>query len=418
MKLLYNIVVGLYVLMIRGGFLFKHKKARLWINGRKNWKQNLQQKIIDGEKWIWFHCSSLGEFEDGRELIDKVKLESPSLKILLTFFSPSGYEIRKNYSHADCVMYLPADFPKNAKTFLDILKPKVIFFIHSEIWFNYISEIHKIKIPLYLASIAISSESKFLKWPGRLMYRKAFSYFDYIFCHDEKTKFFLSEHFNVTKISITGNMRFDRVFREAENEKHFPEIKNFSDNKFCIIAGSTLAKDEKIILESLGSLADLPFKLIMVPHDPDEEKLKKLQNENTEMIAYSNIAELKPSHKILWIDCVGILASLYRYADVAIIGGGFNSIGIHNILEPAVYGVPVAFGPNHRNYTEALEMLDIGYASIFMNTEDLTTWLRNAYQERENNHKNQKIKSYIEQNTGATEMILLEMRETLNKIIQ
>jgi len=417
MNLLYNIVVGLYVLMIRGGFLFKHNKAHLWVNGRKNWEQNLQQKIKDDEKWIWFHCSSLGEFEDGRELIEKVKLEFPSFKILLTFFSPSGYEIRKKYSHADYVMYLPADFPKNAKTFLTILKPKAVFFIRSEIWFNYISEIHKRKIPLYLASLAISAESKFLKWPGRLIYKKAFSYFNHIFCQDAKTKKFLSEHFNVSEISVTGNMRFDRVYREAEKAKHFPEIENFIDSDFCIIAGSTLSKDEKIILESVQRLNDLHFKLILVPHDPDKEKLKKLQNENAEMIAYSNIAELKPSHKILWVDCVGILASLYRYADVAIIGGGFNSIGIHNILEPAVYGVPVAFGPNHRNYKEALEMLEKGYATIFKSTNELTAALQKAYKEKDT-YKRQKIKSYIEQNTGATEMIIFEMREALNKIIQ
>lgn len=417
MNLLYNIVVGLYVLMIHGGYPFKHK-ARLWVIGRKNWKQNLRQKIKDGDQWIWFHCSSLGEFEDGRELIEKVKLEFPSLKILLTFFSPSGYEIRKNYSHADCVMYLPADFPKNAKVFLDILKPKAVFFIRSEIWFNYISEIHKRNIPLYLASVAISSESKFLKWPGRLIYKKAFSYFNHIYCQDEKTKNILSEHFNVSEISITGNMRFDRVYREAEKTKHFAEIENFVDNKFCIIAGSTLAKDEKIILKSLESLIDLPFKLIMVPHDPDTQKLKMIASANAEMVVYSNIAELRPTHKILWIDCVGILASLYRYANIAIIGGGFNSIGIHNILEPAVYGVPVAFGPNHRNYNEALEMLNKGYATIFKNANELAAILLKEFKERENNNRKQKIKSYIEQNTGATEMIIFEMRDTLNKIIQ
>jgi len=417
MKFLYNIVVGLYVFVIHGGFLFRHKKALLWVNGRKNWEQHLQQKTKAEKNWIWFHCSSLGEFEDGRELIEKVKFEFPSFKILLTFFSPSGYEVRKNYSHADCVMYLPADFPKNAKTFLDIVKPKAVFFIRAEIWFNYISEIHQRIIPLYLASIAISGESKFLKWPGRLIYKKAFLYFDNIFCQNEITKKLLSVHFNVSKICVAGNMRFDRVFRESIIVNDFPEIENFIDNKFCIIAGSTLAKDEKIIFKSLKSLNDLPFKLIMVPHDPDKEKLKKLQEENAEMINFSNIDELKSSHNILWIDCVGILAGLYRYADVAIIGGGFNSIGIHNILEPAVYGIPVAFGPNHRNYSEALEMIKKEFATIFTNTDDLNAILRKAYKERENIIRKQEIKSYIQQNTGATEKIMIELREELLKTI-
>ena len=330
------------------------------------WKTNgiLREKIDRNAKYIWFHASSLGEFEQGRPLIEKIKAEHPEYKILLTFFSPSGYEVRKNYGGADVVCYLPFDTPYRVKKFLDLSKPVMAIFIKYEFWDNYLSELKRRNIPVYIVSAIFRKEQLFFKWYGG-MYRKVLSYFTHIFVQDDASRELLSKY-GVTNVSVFGDTRFDRVQDVYKNTKQVPMVdlfvnNNRSDNQLTMVAGSSWQQDEEVYLNYFNEHPEL--KLIIAPHEIHKDHLMHIESMlKRPSIRLSEATEKDIKGKsCLIVDSFGLLSSIYRYGDLAYIGGGFGA-GIHNVLEAAVYGMPVIFGPKYQKFKEARDLLQVGGA--------------------------------------------------------
>ena len=360
---MYSLIIHLYAFFIELISPF-HKKARLMRLGQ--WKTNgiLREKIDRNAKYIWFHASSLGEFEQGRPLIEKIKAEHPECKILLTFFSPSGYEVRKNYGGADVVCYLPFDTPYRVKKFLDLSKPVMAIFIKYEFWDNYLSELKRRNIPVYIVSAIFRKEQLFFKWYGG-MYRKVLSYFTHIFVQDDASRELLSKY-GVTNVSVFGDTRFDRVQDVYKNTKQVPMVdlfvnNNRSDNQLTMVAGSSWQQDEEVYLNYFNEHPEL--KLIIAPHEIHKDHLMHIESMlKRPSIRLSEATEKDIKGKsCLIVDSFGLLSSIYRYGDLAYIGGGFGA-GIHNVLEAAVYGIPVIFGPKYQKFKEARDLLQVGGA--------------------------------------------------------
>ncbi len=360
---MYSLIIHLYAFFIELISPF-HKKARLMRLGQ--WKTNgiLREKIDRNAKYIWFHASSLGEFEQGRPLIEKIKAEHPEYKILLTFFSPSGYEVRKNYGGADVVCYLPFDTPYRVKKFLDLSKPVMAIFIKYEFWDNYLSELKRRNIPVYIVSAIFRKEQLFFKWYGG-MYRKVLSYFTHIFVQDDSSRELLSKY-GVTNVSVFGDTRFDRVQDVYKNTKQVPMVdlfvnNNRSDNQLTMVAGSSWQQDEEVYLNYFNEHPEL--KLIIAPHEIHKDHLMHIESMlKRPSIRLSEATEKDIKGKsCLIVDSFGLLSSIYRYGDLAYIGGGFGA-GIHNVLEAAVYGIPVIFGPKYQKFKEARDLLQVGGA--------------------------------------------------------
>ena len=357
---MYSLIIHLYAFFIELISPF-HKKARLMRLGQ--WKTNgiLREKIDQNAKYIWFHASSLGEFEQGRPLIEKIKAEHPEYKILLTFFSPSGYEVRKNYGGADVVCYLPFDTPYRVKKFLDLSKPVMAIFIKYEFWDNYLSELKRRNIPVYIVSAIFRKEQLFFKWYGG-MYRKVLSYFTHIFVQDDASRELLSKY-GVTNVSVFGDTRFDRVQDVYKNTKQVPMVELFvnnnrSDNQLTMVAGSSWQQDEEVYLNYFNEHPEL--KLIIAPHEIHKDHLMHIESMlKRPSIRLSEATEKDIKGKsCLIVDSFGLLSSIYRYGDLAYIGGGFGA-GIHNVLEAAVYGIPVIFGPKYQKFKEARDLLQV-----------------------------------------------------------
>jgi 3-deoxy-D-manno-octulosonic-acid transferase len=401
MHALYNLIISAYGVAIHLTALFL-PKARLWVAGQKNWEQNLSSRVSSKEKWIWFHCSSLGEFEDCHEVLNEIKNRYQSHKFLLTFSSPSGYEVQKNTKVCDIIMYLPLDTPKNSALFLETLKPEIVFFSRSDLWYNYLDQIRERRIPAFLVSLYLFKKSGFLKWPVRGFYRKCFESFTHIFCQTESTRLILFKEFGVSSSSVTGNARIDRISQAAATAPSIPHIEKFVKNCFSIVVGSSEPKDEKIIFETYEKLRGLNLKWIIVPHEFETSNFDKmLRKYPGRIIRYSDIHSLKASQDLLFIDFVGSLKHLYKHASFSVVGGGFRKAGIHNIIEPAQYGVKVAFGPNHRSYTEALDLIELGAAETFRTSAELQKIILRQLGSQEANSLKSEIVNYVERNRGA-----------------
>lgn len=385
-----------------------HPKAKLWSDGRKNWAQKLRENIDGQSEWIWFHCSSMGEFEDGRVLLEMIKKNHPDYKILLSFYSPSGFEARKNYEYADYVCYLASDTKANAKKWLDILQPKMAIFLRHELWYHFQTCLENRKIPSFLLSVRINQGSSFLKPFAKKLYQKIFHTFDHIFSENQRSTELLQVKFGLKSISTIGNTRIDRVLEVAQTRSNFPRIEEFIDDQFCVIAGSSLEKDEQLTLAAYLNMNPNKIKWMIVPHEIEENKITKIVNQYpNKMIRWSAIENDQnqlldlAKFQILWIDCVGILASLYQYSHLAFIGGGFDKIGIHSILEPGAFAQPIVFGPNHRNYIEALEMIEDGNAIIIQDEGMLTEQIQRAFVDWQKG--NQSIENrYLKKGAGAS----------------
>ncbi|MDA3779752.1 MAG: 3-deoxy-D-manno-octulosonic acid transferase, partial [Bacteroidales bacterium] len=355
MHYIYNFSIRVYFFLIKIASLFNNK-AKLFVDGRKNLFNNLN-KIDSKNKLAWFHCASLGEFEQGRPLIEKLKKEHPEYKILLTFFSPSGFEIRKNYRMADYIFYLPVDTPKNAKKFVDLVKPDIVFFIKYEFWFNFLKEIKKNNIPLYVVSAIFRNKQSFFKWYGK-RYRKELAAISHFFVQDDESKRLLAK-ININNVTVTGDTRFDRVYEISKQSKELPIINNFKNDTQVFIAGSTWKPDEEIITSYINKNHN-KIKFIIAPHEIDETNIRRIENsiaDNIPVVRYSNANEKDLSSvRVLIVDNIGLLSSIYKYANIAYIGGGFGK-GIHNILEAACYSIPVIFGSNYYKFNEAVELV-------------------------------------------------------------
>ena len=402
MNVFYNLAIYLYGFFIHCASFF-NEKAALWVKGRKDWEAKLKSVLQGSNAVIWFHCASLGEFEQGRPLIEKIKLKYPNCKILLTFFSPSGYEIRKNYSGADVVFYLPLDTVYNARTFIDIVKPERVFFVKYEFWFNYLRELKNRNIPTYLISAIFRREQHFFSSIGKWS-RQGLDTYKHIFVQDENSLSLLNE-FGYNNVIVAGDTRFDRVNKLVAKAKKYDLIQVFKGEIPLVLAGSTWQADEDI----LASLSLTNFKLIIAPHEISESNLgslmQKFSKYNPVRYSEANDASLKNA-RVLIIDNIGILSSLYGYASIAYIGGGFGK-GIHNVLEAAAYGMPVLFGPNYQKFQEAVELIQLKAAYSVNSTEELkeklNLFLNDSVLLKETSLVSKK---YVEQKTGATDIIL------------
>ena len=411
----YNLVVFIYWSSIHIASLF-HAKAKLWVRGRKNIferiENTLKEKKIDkNSNIIWFHCASLGEFEQGRPVIEKLKAENKELKIVLTFFSPSGYEIRKDYEYADAVFYMPIDFPGNAKKFISIVKPSTAVFVKYEFWLNYTTELKKQNIPTYLISAVFRKNQHFFKSYGKLFLNSLFGY-KKIFLQDENSFALLKEQ-GLTNIEIAGDTRFDRVMQITKNKTPLPAIEIFCGNSPVIIAGSTWPKDEEILLETYKKLKQKTsgLKLIIVPHEVDEAAINKtekliLHTDSTLFFARYTSKQNFERHDILIVDTIGLLSQLYRYGLAAYVGGGFTD-GIHSILEVMAHGVPVSFGPDNHKFVEAREAIQLEIGKVVHNEAEFFAFFSEMIS-NDTKRKNisEKINDYMHAKIGATEKII------------
>ncbi len=399
MLLIYNIGISLYFCAIYFASFF-NRKAKLWLTGRNN---VVYKKF---EKSLWFHFASLGEFEQGRPLLEHVRKKQPETKIVVTFFSPSGYEIRKNTPLADAVYYLPLDIAANASEFIEAINPEAAIFTKYEYWYHYFNELHKREIPLYVISGIFRPDQVFFKWYGGL-HRRMLGFVTYFFVQDSASKELL-QTLGVTNVEVSGDTRFDRVWANAQQPKELHVINQFKNGHKLFIAGSTWPDDEALVVTLVKDYAD--WKFIFAPHEIDEDKIEKLTGllPLNSVIRYSQIETNQISlnnYQTLIIDNIGMLSSLYQYADVAFIGGGFG-VGIHNTLEAAAFGLPVIFGPKYDKFKEAKDLISIkgGYsindepelkATVAYITEDIQRY----------NETCQIVKDYVKQNTGATQTI-------------
>jgi 3-deoxy-D-manno-octulosonic-acid transferase len=403
----YNFLLRIYYSIILL-LSIKKIKAKNWLIGRKNWQNMLIKVRKENEDWIWFHCSSLGEYEDCSEIFIQLKNENPLKKTILTVFSPSAFDVLKHTNQFNHIAYLPLDTKRNAKKFIDIIRPCFAVFGRSELWYNYLNETKTRKVPLFLISLKINEKSSFVKWPFNYFYKKCFSCFNHIYCQNEKTKTILNKKFNFNYTTVTGNTRFERIYRQSLLNISFPEIEKFVSNSFVIIFGSALTIEEKSFLEIYKLPEFSSIKWIIVPHEIQQSRVIKLANTN--FIKLTEIKKIKNSQKVLIIDSVGKLKHIYKYANFAIIGGGFNKIGIHNIIEPAIFGIKSAFGPNHKNYDEALDLMKLGGAITYQDTNQLIDLVRKEITKTKNENLENKIKAYVKENTCDSSVIVKLIR--------
>jgi len=404
MVFLYNLGIRIYQLLIAIASLFNHK-AQLWRNGRKGWKTRLKASIGETKGIVWFHCSSLGEFEQGRPVIEALREKHPDFKILLTFFSPSGYEIRKNYSGADYIFYLPIDTWFNAKTFIEIVNPTAAIFIKYEFWYHYLNQLKKNGIPTYVISAIFRPEQAFFK-PYGGWYRKFLLNFEHLFVQNENSKELLAS-IGVKNVTVAGDTRYDRVIANAQHAKSIPVIEQFAKNSKVLVAGSTWPKDEEIIIEFFKT-NPLGLKLIIAPHEIHEQNIEKfIEKIGQRSIRYTQTNGIDPSEaNVLVIDTIGILSSVYQYGTIAYIGGGFG-VGIHNTLEAAVFGIPVLFGPNYQRFQEAHELIGIGVSKSIGNSDEFSAAMDSFLKSDENLDNARKLsQSFFNSKVGATETII------------
>lgn len=427
MSILYNIAICISPFFIWIGTFFS-KKIKLFFDGRKGLIKRIEKEFGQynktreaQEQLFWFHCSSVGEFEQARPVIEWCKGQIPTAKIVLTFFSPSGYELRKNYNLADWVYYLPMDTSSNARRFLNVIKPNKVIFTKYDLWSNYIKEAKKIGAQITLISAIFRKEQSFFKWWGGF-FRAMLKKFSVIFVQDERSKELLQSIGIEANVYVAGDTRFDRVERIANESKEFVAIKQFIGSDFSFVVGSSWIDDELIIADVIKNFKNL--KMVIAPHEVGNERIKKVEQifEKMGVVKYSQIEsgaqidnvsehpqEIFAEKKVMIIDCIGILSSLYKYADLSYIGGGFG-VGIHNVLEAAVYGSPVAFGPNYKKFKEAVDLVHNGGATVIENTSGLYQLLDTIIKDREiRKEKGDACRDYVQSNLGATAKIVKEI---------
>ncbi len=404
MTFFYNISLKIYYLLVLIVSLF-NKKAKQWIDGRKNIFEKIKKSGACETKNIWFHVSSLGEYEQGLPVIEKIKLKYPNHKIVLTFFSPSGYEVKKNSKTADYIFYLPNDSRKNARKFIKLINPELSFFVKYDFWYHYLNQLKNKQIPTYIFSTIFRKKQSFFKWYGA-WYRKMLHLFTHIFVQNEESVVLLKS-IGIENVSIAGDTRFDRVIEISKESKNFEIIETFKDNKFVIVAGSTWQPDEDILIKFINNRKE-NIKFIIAPHNIKEENIKRISNSlkvSYKLYSKSKIEGIKDC-KVLIIDNIGMLSSIYKYGEVAYIGGGFG-VSIHNTLEAATYGMPVVFGPNYHKFQEAKDLLKLKAAFCIANYNDFEKATLNLFSNNDLLKKTSAVaKQYVLSKRGSTDKII------------
>lgn len=408
----YNIGICLYALVVRIISPF-HKKARKMIVGHKQTYKILREQIDPSAEYIWFHAASLGEFEQGRPIIEKIKKEHPKYKILLTFFSPSGYEVRKDYKEADVVCYLPFDKKRNVKKFLKLAQPKIAIFIKYEFWYNFVNQLNKKGIPTYMVSAIFRPDQIFFKWYGYPM-RRILQKYTQICVQDENSKNLLSE-LKQLNVTVCGDTRFDRVIDIKNQSKPLKLLELFAKQRTeneekIFVAGSSWPKDEDIFTPYFNN--NLEIRLIIAPHEINEAHLKYIEsNLKRPSIRYSEATiETIENYDCVIIDCFGLLSSAYRYGDIAYVGGGFG-VGIHNVIEAATHKMPVIFGPNFKKFREAYELIENG-GGYAINDQQSFTGLMDEFLQYEDTliAAGEHAEHYVLENGGAVDCVLKVMK--------
>lgn len=414
MRLLYSIGIVLYGLLLRILAPF-HTKARLMVEGRKDWYFKMKQTVDSSQKHIWFHFASLGEFEQGRPVLEAVKNYYADHKIIVTFYSPSGYEIRKKTHLADYVFYLPYDTEKNARLFLDLVNPRFAVFTKYEYWYYFFEGLHQRSIHLFLISAIFRPEQIFFQVYGAF-FRKILSYVTYFFVQNEESVCLLKE-LGIRNAGLAGDTRFDRVVDLPKTRKAIPEIIQFAHEKPALIAGSTWPEDEQILKELLQHYPN--YKLILAPHEINDSHLASIFNLWPGALRFSKMASYSATEiaesKILVIDNIGMLSSLYGYGQMAYIGGGFG-VGIHNTLEAATYGIPVLFGPNFKKFQEAKDLVQNGSAFSITNLNELKSVFERLQNRSICQEAGQLAREYVLQKAGATPIIMKYLKTNEMKI--
>ena len=404
---MYNFVIYIYLFAVKLVSLF-NPKVKLMVKGHSEVFDILKSKIEKDKKYIWFHAASLGEFEQGRPLMERIRRQYPEYKILLTFFSPSGYEVRKNYQGADVICYLPFDTPRNARRFVKLANPCMAFFIKYEFWQNYLKNLQKHHVPTYSVSSIFRKNQVFFRWYGG-KYFKVLTRFTHLFVQNEVSKELLAT-LNIRNVDVVGDTRFDRVIEIFEQANQLPLVEQFKKNSMVMVAGSSWQPDEDIFIRYFNEHPEM--KLIIAPHVIGESHL-------TEIIGklkrpYVRYTQATPENveqaDCLIIDCFGLLSSIYRYGEIAYVGGGFG-VGIHNVLEAAVYGIPVLFGPNNLRFQEARQLLETKGCFEIHNYEEFKEKMDRLMTDAPYLEKCGKLSGdYVKQHAGASDKVMKAVR--------
>ena len=410
MLFLYNLIIYLASQVLKLLALFS-PKIKLFINGRKDVFSILNNKILSNDKTIWFHAASLGEYEQGLPVIEKIKIQYPNHKIVVTFFSPSGYEVRKNNSVADATVYLPLDTKSNAQKFIKAINPEMVFFIKYEYWPNYLNELKKLHVKTYLISGIFRANQAFFKWYGSF-YRNALTTFDYFFVQNDSSKKLL-QSIGFTNVKVSGDTRFDRVVSILERDNSLDFIEQFKRDSSnvemtMIVIGSSWEKDEKLLVNYINNSSE-NIKFIITPHYIKAEQIINLKSQITKstiLFSEKDTVELS-NYTVFIIDTIGILTKIYSYADIAYVGGGFGNPGVHNILEPATFGIPIVIGPNYSHFAEATALVHQEGCIAISNQNELNTALNLLINNDDVRHEKGHIcETFVQMNKGATDVIL------------
>lgn len=411
MKFLYQLGINLAALLLPVSRFFS-PKMKLFVDGRKQSFAVLENQIDKNQEFIWFHVASLGEYEQGLPVMEEIKTKYPGYKLLLTFFSPSGFEIRKNNKIADITIYLPLDTKQNVKRFLNIVQPKMVFFIKYEFWPNYLYELKNRNIPTYLISGIFRKNQLFFKWYGGF-YRKALQSFNHFFIQND-TSAQLLKSINFNNSTVNGDSRFDRVAQIVERAQPLDFIAEFKNNSTTIVIGSSWIDDENVYLPYLNNSKNIKF--IIAPHNIKEEEITRLISKiDKKTVRFSNYKneDLKDANVFI-IDTIGILTQIYAYADIAYVGGAFKT-GLHNILEPATYGTPVVIGPKYSKFQEAKDLVALGSCLVVNNIEELSTTFNRLITDSDyRNELGTKNREFILKNKNATKVIIDFIERTQN----
>ena len=408
--MIYNLVIYLYLLGVAIYSRFNEKVRKMWRGEREAFKI-LREKVDPNAKYVWFHAASLGEFEQGRPLMEQLRKDHPEYKILLTFFSPSGYEVRKNYEGADIITYLPLDTITNARRFLRTVRPVMAFFIKYEFWYNYLHILKHRGVPVYSVSSIFRPEQVFFKWYGR-QYGRVLNCFTHFFVQNEISKELLAK-IGITATTVVGDTRFDRVLQIKEAAKQLPIVESFvKDAPQVFVAGSSWPPDEEIFIKYFNEHKN--WKLIIAPHVIGEDHLKQIEKllEGRKVIRYTEAEKMVNGqlsmvndYEVLIINCFGLLSSIYHYGNVAYVGGGFG-VGIHNLLEAAVWDVPVFFGPNNQKFQEAQGLKTSGGFEISSYEDFAAQMDRFAADDAYLQEQGQKAGHFVKGQSGATQKVL------------
>ena len=401
--MIYNLGIHIYQLGVKLAALFSDKPAKM-VKGHREVFGLLESKIDRNARYIWFHAASLGEFEQGRPLIERIRKDYPQYKILQTFFSPSGYEVRKNYDGVDIVCYLPFDTPSNVRKFIDLVNPCMVFFVKYEFWQNYLNELHKRSIPVYSVSSIFRPGQVFFRWYGK-SYQQVLKTFAHLFVQNQESKKLLAG-IGVNNTTVVGDTRFDRVLDICAAAKQLPLVQKFKGDALTFVAGSSWGPDEDIFIKYFNAHPEM--KLIIAPHVVNDSHMKEIMAKlNRPCIRYTQATEENVQQAdCLIIDCYGLLSSIYRYGEISYIGGGFG-VGIHNVLEAAVYGIPVIFGPNNKKFREAQHLLANKGGFEINGYEDFETLMdKFLADEAYLKQSGKSAGDYVKNNSGAMEKIM------------